>query len=159
MEHGNFKNMKKYVPALVITGSFLGLILLRAKELWDKLVWRVKWAELRILTEKDITLAVVFEVYNPTIVTFNIGNLRGNILMNGEKVGTINYPINRPFYKKSVNQITILVKLSYADISNSMYDQIMRGSLTNWVLAIDGTLDVSDKAVPFNQEFTIADFQ
>lgn len=160
MVHGNLVlSMKKFLPSLFIAGSIIGAIVLYAKDSYNRLIWRIRWTELRKATATNITLAVVFEIYNPTIFTIQVGKIRGDILINDKKVGVIDYPINRPFYKKSVNQVTVLVQLNYSDLGNSLYEQIMRGNLKDWILTIDGKLDIQTKTIKFKQNFIIDDFK
>ena len=57
MVHGNLVLiMKKFLPSLFIAGSIIGAIVLYAKDSYNRLIWRIRWTELRIVTATNITM-------------------------------------------------------------------------------------------------------
>lgn len=151
--------MNKSTGIILLLAGGVGAFLVYLYDAYKRMVWRVVYGELVNLNKESVFLNVYFQVYNPTFISFDFGNLDARILINGEQVGKINYPINRKMFKKSVNQITIQVQINFKDLKQEAYNQILRGSLTDWIITIDGKLEVNTKQLDFNKDFLLKDFK
>ncbi len=107
------------------------------------------------ITLDNSKFKVYFSMYNPTNISFSIGNLISDVYFNGTKIGTINYDINRTIYPNQINKFFVDCDVFNQDVLMALLDQLATGSLSTGIVSFDGTIIIAGKSVHIYKDLTI----
>ncbi len=135
-----------------------GVGLLWWRSIIKNLAYRISNIYVVNVSAESITLNATVEVYNPTSITAQVGNFVGNVYINSQLVGVINYPVNRYIYAREITQFIVGVTLDPATVGNVLYQQLLLGNIMAMDMDIVGSIEIDNRAMDISAHFIMEDF-
>lgn len=137
------------VAALVYLPTIIGVVKLNIR------IVQVIPIEIK---EKLIRLNVGIQYSNPTKTRINFNYLGADILLNGQKIGTINQNYSVPILPGRQQIISNVVELTPDTLGEQLWRDAINMNLQNFVLELRGYIVANGKRLPYNTAWTIRDF-
>lgn len=103
-----------------------------------------------------VTLSVDFEIYNPTAITLNIGQLKAGLFLQNTQVGNIVYDCNTNMMSKAVSIYPITIEIDTQKVIKTSWDLLATSTLQQWTLTIAGSLQVEKKTIPVRFDYPLS---
>lgn len=145
---------------LLILGivGVLGYALLKGHDYYSRLAYRFvgyKITDISIADKTVVSIALNFQIYNPTPVTLTVNSVVGDIYVNNYYIGKLNSRIDQIIYSDSVSSVTLTVEADANRVGVVAIGELIKNKFTNMLVRFDGDITVEGIAVPVNIEQTL----
>lgn len=145
---------------LLILGivGVLGYSLFKGHDYYSRLAYRFvgyKITDISITDNTVISIALNFQIYNPTPVTLTVNSVVGDIYVNNYYIGKLNSRIDQIIYSDSVSSVTLTVEADANRVGVVAIGELIKNKFTNMLVRFDGDITVEGIAVPVNIEQTL----
>lgn len=143
--------------AILFIGGALALIYLRARNILNRLAYKIAGVQLVSFSADEIKLNLNLLINNPTNITAQIGQFVADVYINDQLVGNINYPVNR-YLTSGVNNITVGVVFNSKTAGEVIWQQLQSGNIYNMAMDIEGQMMIDNSKFHMSARFLLQDF-
>lgn len=147
-----------------MTSKTWGYILLGGAAVWCYIKHKInqiliQFNKLKVtsITSERIYFTATILIKNPFAVDLKLNRLYGYIYVMGNYVGFLDTPLNQVIHGNSTSAIYIKFDASFAQLGQSLYDNIMTGDIRTLTVDFDGAAKVNSIAVPIQTTLTYSD--
>jgi len=134
----------------IIPASILGYVFYKKYVLSQTFSVFFKSVDFSTLTILNPTLQIIVQVNNPTDVTAEVQNIRGNLFLNGANVGYV-MGITPSVLNTGSSLLKIPITISYTGLAN-VIDNIKKGGVH---LEFDGNIQVDYITLPLQFSYSL----
>jgi len=134
----------------IIPASILGYVFYKKYVLSQTFSVFFKSVDFSTLTLLNPTLQIIVQVNNPTDVTAEVQNIRGNLFLNGANVGYV-MGITPSVLNTGSSLLKIPITISYTGLAN-VIDNIKKGGVH---LEFDGNIQVDYITLPLQFSYSL----
>ena len=142
---------------ILLIGGALALVYLRARNILNRLAYKIAGVELVSFSREEIKLNLNLLINNPTKITAQVGQFLADVYINNQIVGNINYPINR-YLRPGVNNFTVGVVFNATTAGNVLWQQLQSGNIFNMAMGIEGQIMIDNNKFHMSARFLLEDF-
>lgn len=100
------------------------------------------------LDAQTVSLNINMLIKNPLLVGLTIKGVKGDVYMQGLKVGYVNTTFNYYLAGGHTHVLPVIVNLGIGDLGQAIWQNIQSGNINTLTVAFDGKVYVGDVNVP-----------
>ena len=109
------------------------------------------------ILENSINFDLALLIKNNSIIRININSMDVDVLLNGEKIGTINQNYKASIQANRSEVIHSSLQITPDNLGDLVWTELINRNLQNAVLTLKGTIRANARPFPFESTFTIKD--